>query len=53
MTGKQMIIDDLVRRMEKATVGTFNPIWEVFCRVIGENDPKNYERYIDRMKRKK
>ena len=53
MTGKQMIIDDLVRRMEKATVGTFNQIWEVFCHVIGENDPKNFERYIDRAKRKK
>lgn len=53
MTGKQNIIADLVRRMENATVGTFNPIWEVFCHVIGENNPKNFDMYIDRMKRKK
>ncbi len=53
MTGKQMIIDDLVRRMENATVGTFDPIWQVFCRLIGENNPKNFERYIDRRKNRK
>lgn len=53
MTPKQIIIADLVRRMENATVGTFNPIWETFCKVIGENDPKNLERYIDRYGRKR
>ena len=53
MTPKQMIIADLVRRMENSTVGTFNEIWQVFCHVIGENDPKNFERYVDRIKRKK
>jgi len=52
MSGRDMVIADLVRKLEKSTVGTFPAIWEVFCKVVGENNPKNFENYIDRYKNK-
>lgn len=48
MSGRDIVISDLVHKLEKSTVETFPAIWEVFCKVIGENDPKNFEKYIDK-----
>lgn len=48
MNGKQFIIEKLVKEMEKSTVATFPAIWEVFCKVIDDDNPKNFEKYIDK-----
>lgn len=48
MNGKQFVIEKLVKEMEKSTVATFPAIWEVFCKVIDDDNPKNFEKYIDK-----
>lgn len=52
MTDRRMVISKLVYELEHATVGTFDPIWKSFCSVIKEDDPKNFEKYIDKYGKK-
>jgi hypothetical protein len=50
---KKTLLDTLVRKMERATVGTFQPLLDEFVALTGDSDPKAFERYVEREKRKK
>lgn len=48
MTVKKIIIEKLVKKMEKSTVASFPIMWEAFCKIIKDDNPKNFEKYIDK-----
>lgn len=50
--GKRMWTEDMLRKMEKSTVGTFTPLWNEYCKMTGCNDPKQFERELDKMKKR-